>query len=53
MTRFGRALGALNIETLCANSSQAKDRVERANRTLQDRLVKEPRLAGIGDIEVA
>ena len=30
MTRFGRALGALNIETLCANSSQAKDRVERA-----------------------
>ncbi len=47
MTRVGRALGALNIETLCANSSQAKDRVERANRNLQDRLAREPRPAGI------
>ena len=34
----------------CANSSQAKGRVERVNRTLQDRLVKELRLAGISDI---
>jgi hypothetical protein len=41
MTQFGRALAELNIEILCANSSQAKGRVERANRTLQDRLVKE------------
>ena len=40
MTQFGRALAELNIEILCANSSQAKERVERANRTLQDRLVK-------------
>ena len=47
MTQFGRALAELNIEILCANSSQAKGRVERANRTLQDRLVKELRLAGI------
>jgi hypothetical protein len=39
MTQFGRALAELNIEILCANSSQAKGRVERANRTLQDRLV--------------
>jgi hypothetical protein len=39
MTRFGRALAKLNIEILCANSSQAMGRVERANRTLQDRLV--------------
>jgi hypothetical protein len=46
MTQFGRALAELNIEILCANSSQAKGRVERANRTLQDRLVKELRLAG-------
>jgi len=38
MTQFGRALAELNIEILCANSSQAKGRVERANRTLQDRL---------------
>jgi len=40
MTQFGRALHALNIEIICANSSQAKGRVERANKTLQDRLVK-------------
>jgi hypothetical protein len=49
MTQFGRALAELNIEILCANSSQAKGRVERANRTLQDRLVKELRLANISD----
>lgn len=51
ITQFGRALSELNIEILCANSSQAKGRVERANRTLQDRLVKELRLAGISNIE--
>jgi transposase len=51
MTQFGRAMNDLNIEILCANSSQAKGRVERANRTLQDRLVKELRLAGISDME--
>jgi transposase len=51
MTQFGRALCELNIEILCANSSQAKGRVERMNRTLQDRLVKELRLAGICDME--
>src|SRR4051794_21920730 len=51
MTQFGRALAELDIEILCANSSQAKRRVERVNRTLQDRLVKELRLAGIGSIE--
>ena len=49
MTQFGRALNELNVEIICANSSQAKGRVERANRTLQDRLVKELRLAGISD----
>jgi hypothetical protein len=43
---FGRALSELNIEILCANTSQAKGRVERAHQTLQDRLVKELRLAG-------
>lgn len=51
MTQFGRALCELNIEILCANSSQAKGRVERMNRTLQDRLVKELRLAGINNME--
>jgi hypothetical protein len=39
ITQFGRALSELNIEILCANSSQAKGRIERVNRTLQDRLV--------------
>jgi len=51
MTQFGRALAELNVEILCENSSQAKGRVERANRTLQDRLVKELRLAGISSME--
>ena len=51
MTQFGRALAELNIEILCANSSQAKGRVERVNRTLQDRLVKDLRLAGISSVE--
>jgi hypothetical protein len=50
MTQFGRALHALNIDIICANSSQAKGRVERANGTLQDRLVKEMRLYGIDTI---
>ena len=53
MTQFGRALAELNIEILCANSSQAKGRVERANRTLQDRLVKELHLEGITTIAAA
>ena len=53
MTQFGRALSELNIEILCANSSQAKGRVERANRTLQDRLVTELRLASISDMDTA
>ena len=51
MTQFGRALSELHIEILCANSSQAKGRVERMNRTLQDRLVKELRLAKISGME--
>lgn len=53
VTQFGRALSELNIEILCANTSQAKGRVERANRTLQDRLVKELRLEGISDMAAA
>src|SRR6476646_5760647 len=53
MTQFGRALHALNIDIICANSSQAKGRVERANGTLQDRLVKELRLAGVASIVAA
>lgn len=53
LTQFGRVLNDLNIELICANSSQAKGRVERANKTLQDRLVKEMRLQGISTIEQA
>lgn len=50
MTQFGRALYELNIDLLCANTCQAKGRVERANKTLQDRLVKELRLRNISTI---
>lgn len=46
-TQFGRALYQLGIQLLCANTPQAKGRVEKANQTLQDRLVKEMRLRGI------
>jgi hypothetical protein len=53
VTQFGRALSELNIDIICANTPQAKGRVERAHLTLQDRLVKELRLAGISTIEAA
>jgi transposase len=49
-TQFSRAAGELGIECIHAHSPQAKGRVERANQTLQDRLVKEMRLAGINDM---
>jgi transposase len=52
-TQFKRAMMELNIETICANSPQAKGRVERANRTLQNRLIKEMRIKGISDIDAA
>jgi hypothetical protein len=51
LTQFGRAMKELEIDILCANSPQAKGRVERANQTLQDRLVKELRLRGIADMQ--
>ena len=47
LTQFGRAMKELSIELICAHSPQAKGRVERANQTLQDRLVKELRLRAI------
>jgi hypothetical protein len=53
VTQFGRALLALNIDIICANSPQAKGRIERAFGTLQDRMVKELRLAGISSIAAA
>lgn len=52
-TQFGRAMHELNIHTICANTSSAKGRVERAHLTLQDRLVKELRLRGISSVDAA
>src|SRR5207253_1616036 len=52
-TQFGRALRELEIELICANTPQAKGRVERADQTLQDRLVKELRLREIGTLAQA
>jgi hypothetical protein len=52
-SQFGRALQELGIEWIAAQSPQAKGRIERLFATLQDRLVKEMRLAGIASIEAA
>jgi transposase len=52
-TQFRRAMEQLGVELILANSPQAKGRVERMNGTLQDRLVKALRLAGISDIAKA
>jgi transposase len=52
-SQFGRALATLGIGSICANSPQAKGRVERANGVLQDRLIKAMRLAGIDTIAAA
>src|SRR5437868_3764452 len=48
VTQFGRALLALNIDIICANSPQAKGRIERAFGTLQDRMVKSLRPRSVG-----
>lgn len=50
-SQFGRAMEALRIALIFANSPQAKGRVERLFETLQDRLVKELRLEGIATKE--
>lgn len=52
-SQFGRAMEKLRIELIFAHSPQAKGRVERMFETLQDRLVKELRLAGISTKEEA
>lgn len=52
-SEFGRVAHALGIELIAAYSPQAKGRVERTNGVLQDRLVKELRLAGACTIEQA
>jgi transposase len=52
-TEFGRVVERLDIGLINALTPQAKGRVERANQTLQDRLIKEMRLHGIGSIDAA
>jgi hypothetical protein len=49
LTQFGRAMQELDIQLICANSPQAKGRVERVIQTLQDRLPKEMQLRGIAN----
>jgi hypothetical protein len=46
-TEFGRVVDRLGITLINALTPQAKGRVERANQTLQDRLIKEMRLSNI------
>ena len=53
MTQFTRALSEINVDLICANSPQAKGRIERSFGTLQDRLVKELRLVGISTPDTA
>jgi transposase-like protein len=53
LSQFERALKELGVEVLHAHSPQAKGRIERLFRTLQDRLVKEMRLRGIRTLEEA
>lgn len=50
-TKFQNALKKLGIELICAHSPQAKGRVEKANGTLQDRLIKELRERDISSME--
>ena len=52
-TEFGRVVARLDIASIQALTPQAKGRVERANQTLQDRLVKELRLMGVSSIDAA
>jgi hypothetical protein len=53
ITQFGKAMKALDIKIIYANTPQAKGRIERMNQTLQDRLVKELRLQKISTPEEA
>lgn len=53
MSHFEKSLAELAIDVIHANSPQAKGRIERLFKTLQDRLVKEMRLKGIKSVEEA
>src|SRR5262249_7079628 len=53
LTQVGRALARLGIDHILGFSPQARGRSERVNRTLQDRLVNEYRVAGITTLPAA
>jgi hypothetical protein len=53
ITQYTRAMSELGIQVICADTPQAKGRVERSFDTHQDRLVKELRLAGISTKDAA
>ena len=53
LTQVGRALARLGVEHIPSYSPQARGRSERLNRTFQDRLVNELRVAGITTREAA
>jgi transposase len=53
LTALNRVTERLGIAQICARTPQAKGRVERANKTMQDRLIKDMRLAGIEDMAAA
>ena len=53
LTQFQRAMQQLNVGVINAHSSQAKGRVERLFKTLQDRLIKELRLSNISTVKEA
>jgi len=53
LTQVGRALARLGIEHILGYSPAARGRSERVNRTLQDRLVNELRVAGITTVAAA
>lgn len=53
LTQFERAMKELGIEVIHAHSPEAKGRIEKLFKTLQDRLIKELRLNGISTVEEA
>lgn len=53
LTQFQKGMEELDVDIIPANSPEAKGRVERSNRTLQDRLIKALRFLGISTIEEA
>ncbi|MBU4205223.1 ISNCY family transposase [Patescibacteria group bacterium] len=53
ITQFERAINQIGVKPITAHSPEAKGRVERMNKTLQDRLIKELRLANISTMEQA